>query len=66
MQRDTILFAVLYGHETGRFTFICEDILRVLESRVLREIMGSKRDELRGGRSKVYNEELYELQSAQI
>jgi hypothetical protein len=41
---NTILLAVLCGHGTWRFTFICKDILRVFENRVLRETMGSKRE----------------------
>jgi hypothetical protein len=66
INRNTVLLAVVFGHETWRFTFICEDILRAFENRVLREIMGAKREKLRGGWWKVYNEELHNLQPSQI
>jgi hypothetical protein len=36
----------------------------VFENRVLRGIFGPKRDELRGGRSKVHNEEPHNLYSS--
>jgi hypothetical protein len=34
--------------------------LRVFENRVLREIFGSKRDQVTGERRRIYNEQLYE------
>lgn len=61
IQRNTLLL-VLCGHETWRFTLICEDIPRLFENRVLREIMGAKREKLRGEWRTVYNEELHNLQ----
>ena len=66
IERNTILLAVLCGHETWRITFICEDILRVFEKSVVRKIMGTKREELREGWWKFYNEELHNLQPSQI
>jgi hypothetical protein len=36
----------------------------VFESRVLRRILGPKRDEVTGERRKLHNEELYELHSS--
>jgi hypothetical protein len=38
--------------------------MRVFESRVLRRIFGLKRDEVRGGRRKLHNEELHNLYSS--
>ena len=40
IQRNTIMLAVLCRHATWRFTFICDDVLRVFDKSVLREIMG--------------------------
>ena len=60
------MLAVLCRHATWRFTFICDDVLRVFDKSVLREIMGDKREELRGGWRKVYNGELHKLQPSQI
>jgi hypothetical protein len=39
----------MYGYETGFITLREEHRLRVFENRVLRRIMGSKRDEVTGG-----------------
>jgi hypothetical protein len=41
-----------------------EHKLRVFENRMLRRIFGSKRDEIRGGLRKQYNEELHNLHSS--
>jgi hypothetical protein len=38
--------------------------LRVFENRVLRRILGPKRDEVTGGRRKLHNEELHNLYSS--
>jgi hypothetical protein len=38
--------------------------LRIFENRVLRRIFGPKRDEVRGGRRKLHNEELHSLYSS--
>jgi hypothetical protein len=38
--------------------------LKVFENRVLRKIVGSKRDEVTGGWRKLYNEELHNLYSS--
>jgi hypothetical protein len=49
---------VLYGCETFSLTIKEEHRLRVFESRVLRIIFGSKRDEATGEWRKLHNEEL--------
>jgi hypothetical protein len=41
-----------------------EHRLRVFENRVLRRIFGPKRDEVKGGRRKLYNEELHNVYSS--
>jgi hypothetical protein len=46
--RTTILPVVLYGCETWSVTLREKRRLRVFESRGLREIFGSKRDEVTG------------------
>jgi hypothetical protein len=52
---------VLYGCETWSLTSRKEHTPRVLESRVLRKIFGSKRDEITGEWRKLHNEELRDL-----
>jgi hypothetical protein len=52
---------VLYGCETWSLTLREEHRLRVYENRVLRRIIGPKRDEIIGGWRKVHNEELHSL-----
>jgi hypothetical protein len=42
------VLVVLYGYETWCFTLREEHRLRVFENRALREIFGSKRDEVTG------------------
>jgi hypothetical protein len=52
------LNSFLYGCETWSLTLREEHTLRVFENRVLR-IFGPKRDEVMGGWTKLYNEELH-------
>ena len=53
-----ILPVVLYGCETWSLTLRKERRLRVFENRVLRRILGPKRDEVTGEWRKLHNEEL--------
>jgi hypothetical protein len=62
--KTIILRVVLYGCETWSLTLREEHRLRVSENRVLRKIFGPKRDEVRGGRRKLHNEELHGLYSS--
>jgi hypothetical protein len=55
--RTIILSVVLYGCETWSLPLGEEHRLRVLEKRVLREIIGPKRDEVIGSWRKLNNEE---------
>ena len=50
-------FVVLYGCETWSVTMREEPMLRVCESRALRRIFGSKRDDVTGEWRKQHNEE---------
>ena len=59
--RTIILPVVLYGCKTWSLTLREERRLRVFESRVLRRVFGSKRDEVTGEWRKLYNEELRDL-----
>jgi hypothetical protein len=59
-----IFLAVLYGCETWSLTLREEHRLRVFENRVLRRILGPKRDEVTGERRKLHNEELRDLYSS--
>jgi hypothetical protein len=60
----TIIFpVVLYGCETWSLILREERRLRVLENRVLRDVFGPKRDEVRGEWRKLHNEELNDLYS---
>jgi hypothetical protein len=52
---------VLCGCETWSLTLGEEHRLMVFESRVLRRILGPKRDEVTGERNKVHNGELNDL-----
>jgi hypothetical protein len=56
--KSIILLVVLYGCETWSLTLKKGHKLRVFENRVLRKIIGPKRDEVTGGRRKLHNEEL--------
>jgi hypothetical protein len=49
VHRNIILTVVFYGCETWSFTFRDKRRLRVFENRVLRRILGPKRDEVTGG-----------------
>jgi hypothetical protein len=55
---------VLYGCETWSQILREEHRLRVFEKRVLRRILGPKRDEVTGGWIKLHNEELHNLYSS--
>ena len=59
--RTIILPVVLYGCETWSLTLMEEHKLRVFENRVLRRILGPKRDEVTGEWRKLHNEELNDL-----
>jgi hypothetical protein len=59
-----ILPVVLYGCETLSLTLREEHRLRVFENRVLRMILGPKRDEVTGRWRKLHNEELHDLYSS--
>jgi len=59
--RAIILTDVLYGCETWSLTLWEERRLRVFENRVLRRILGSKRDEVTGDWRTLHNEELHDL-----
>jgi hypothetical protein len=59
--KTIILPVVLYKCETWCVTLREEHRLRVFKSRVLRRILGLKRDEMTGGWRKLHNEELHNL-----
>jgi hypothetical protein len=59
--RIIILPVVLYGCGTWPLTLREKRRLRVFESRVLRGVVGSKRDEVTGEWRKLHNEELHDL-----
>jgi hypothetical protein len=61
--KTIILPVVLYGCENWCLTLREEHRLRVFENKVLRRIIGSKRDEVTGGWRKLHNEELRDLYS---
>jgi hypothetical protein len=63
--RTIILTVVLYGCETWSLTLREERRLRVFENKVLRRILGPKRDEVKGEWRKLHNEELHNLYSLQ-
>jgi hypothetical protein len=62
--KTIILPVVLYRCETWSVTLREEHRLRVFENRVLRRILGPKRDEVTGGWRKLHNEELHGLYSS--
>jgi hypothetical protein len=62
--RTIILPVVLYGCETWSLTLREEQRLRVFENRVLRRILGPKRDEATGDWRRLHNEELNDLYSS--
>jgi hypothetical protein len=53
-----------YWYETWSLTLREENRLRVTENRVLKGILGPKRDEVTGGWTKVLNAELCKLYSS--
>jgi hypothetical protein len=59
--RTIILPVVLYGCETWSLTLREEQRLRVFENRVLRRILGPKRDEVTGEWRRLHNEKLNDL-----
>jgi hypothetical protein len=61
IEKSKILPVVLYGCETWSLTLRVEH--RVFKNRVLRRILGPKRDEVIRGWRKLYNEELHNLYS---
>jgi hypothetical protein len=62
--KTIILPVVLYGSETWSLTLREEHRLRVFENRVLKKIVGPKRDEVTGELRKLHNEELHEFYSS--
>jgi hypothetical protein len=62
--KTIILPVVLYGCETWSVTLREEYRLRVFENRVLRRILGPKRNEVMGEWRKLHNEELHNLYSS--
>jgi hypothetical protein len=62
--KTIILPVVLYGCETWSLTLIEEHRLRVFENRVLRGILGPKRDEVTGEWRKLHNGELLNFYSS--
>jgi hypothetical protein len=56
--RSIILPVVWFGFETWSLTLTEESGLRVFENRVLKRIIGPKRDEVTGEWRKLHNEEL--------
>ena len=61
IHRPMILHVVLYGCETWSLTLREERRLRKLENRVLRRILGPKREEVTGEWRKLHNDELHDL-----
>jgi hypothetical protein len=55
---------VLYGCETWSLTLREKHRLGVFENRVLRRILGPKRDKMTGKWRKLHNEELHDLYSS--
>jgi hypothetical protein len=62
--RTVILPLVLYGCETWYTTLSEGYRLRIFENRVLRKILGPKRNEVTGEWRRLHNEELYDLYSS--
>jgi hypothetical protein len=60
-----ILPVVLYGCDTWFLTLKEEHRLRMFEKRVLRRILGPRRNEVTGGWRKLHNEGLHNLYSSQ-
>jgi hypothetical protein len=62
--KTIILPVVLYGCESWSLTLREEGRLRVFENKVLRSILGPKRDEVTGEWRRLHNKELYALYSS--
>jgi hypothetical protein len=62
--KTLFLPVVLYGCETLSLTLREKHILRLFDNRVLRKIVGQKRDEVIGGWKTVHNAELRNLYSS--
>ena len=62
--RTIILSLVLYGCKTWSLTLGEERRLRVLENRVLRRMLGPKKDKVTGEWRKLHSEELNDLWSS--
>jgi len=62
--RTIILCVVLYGCEAWSLTMREERRLRVSENRVLKRILGAKREEVTGEWRKLHNEELNDQYSS--
>jgi hypothetical protein len=62
--RSLILPVVLEGFETWSVTLSEEYGLRVFENRVLRRILGPKKDEVTGEWRRLHTEQLYDLHSS--
>jgi hypothetical protein len=62
--RTIILAVVLYGWETWSQTLREERRLRVFENRVVKRILGRRREEVTGEWRKLHNEELHDLYTA--
>jgi hypothetical protein len=62
--KTIILPVALYGCETWALTLKKGHRLRVFENRVLGRIFGPKEDEMKGGWSRLHNEELRNLYSS--
>jgi hypothetical protein len=60
----TVMFAVVYGHETWSLTIWEEHGVWVFGSWVLRIIFGFKRKELSEGGRKLHGEDLHNLHSS--
>ena len=61
IHRTIILPVVLYGRETWSRTLREECRVKVFENRVLRRILGPKRDEVTGEWRRLHNEKLCAL-----
>jgi hypothetical protein len=56
----------LYGYETWSLTLREDHGLRVFENRVLRRMLGQKKNKVAGLWRKLHNEELHDLHSSSI
>jgi hypothetical protein len=61
IHKSIIFPAVPYGCKTWSLTLREEHRLRTFENRVLRRILGPKRDKVTGGWKKLHDEELHNL-----